>query len=130
MVLSGGLGALGSLVAAWLSAQDSNPHAPNLTLLGRSGRVADPHTLSILAECQNQVHHSHFPTPKAHAGNLRLGNLIKICSEAAALSMMQSAIIQLSVSHQSGCSVKFCVDRLAVLLGSVIGALGFDRLEK
>ncbi len=55
VIVSGGLGALGSLVAAWLSAQNSKSHAPNLTLLGRSGRVADPHTLSILAECQNQV---------------------------------------------------------------------------
>lgn len=53
--MSGGLGALGSLVAAWLSSQMSSPHAPHLTLLGRSGRVADSHILNILADSQSQV---------------------------------------------------------------------------
>ena len=53
--MSGGLGALGSLVAAWLAGQAKSAHAPNLTLLGRSGRVADPDTTRILAESQSQV---------------------------------------------------------------------------
>ncbi|CAL8465609.1 g5145 [Coccomyxa elongata] len=55
MLVSGGLGALGSLVAAWLTGQATSAHAPNLTLLGRSGRVADPNTRRILAESQTQA---------------------------------------------------------------------------
>lgn len=60
VVVSGGLGVLGSLVAAWLSSQMSSPHAPHLTLLGRSGRVADSHILNILADSQSQVRFLHI----------------------------------------------------------------------
>ncbi|BDA51457.1 probable inactive phenolphthiocerol synthesis polyketide s at N-terminal half [Coccomyxa sp. Obi] len=55
ILVSGGLGALGSLVAVWLAGQDMSAHAPNLTLLGRSGRVTDPDTTRILAESQSQA---------------------------------------------------------------------------
>lgn len=55
VLVTGGLGALGSLVAAWLATLASSPHAPGLTLLGRSGRAADAQAAQILATCQTQV---------------------------------------------------------------------------
>ena len=48
-LISGGLGALASLVAAWLTGALAVAHQPALTLLGRSGRISDPSASRLLA---------------------------------------------------------------------------------
>ena len=55
VLVSGGLGALGSLVAAWLTGASAVAHQPALTLLGRSGRISDPGANRLLQASHHQV---------------------------------------------------------------------------
>ena len=55
VLISGGLGALGSLVAAWLAASTSSFDGPAITLLGRSGRIPDTSIARTLAGTHSNV---------------------------------------------------------------------------